>query len=104
MQSTAFWEMTPRIPVEVHRCFGRTYCLQLKGQREAKKVTKKKHPASTAKHVLADICLVCPLTLKMETDRCEKLKCNNQQLLCDDSFSQNLSSQKVSSFCKDELV
>jgi hypothetical protein len=41
MKSTAFWEVTPRVAIEVLRRFGGTYCLHLQGQREAKNLPKR---------------------------------------------------------------
>jgi hypothetical protein len=35
MESTVFWDVTPYSPVEVHRSFGRMYCLHLQVRRES---------------------------------------------------------------------
>jgi hypothetical protein len=40
MQSTVSWDVTPCIPVGVHRRFGGTYCLHIQGRRYAKQASK----------------------------------------------------------------
>jgi hypothetical protein len=40
MKRTVFWDVTPRSPVEVHRCIGRLFCLHLQGRRIKKESTQ----------------------------------------------------------------
>jgi hypothetical protein len=44
MKYTIFWDVTPSRMVEVHQCFGGTYCLHI----QSKEVMSKKRAASEA--------------------------------------------------------
>jgi hypothetical protein len=80
IKNIAFWDVTLCRPVDVHGRFGRTYCLHLRIEEQAKEHPEAKTKTSACYLILSVACLVYSSILKMETVRFFR---NSRELVSD---------------------